>query len=189
MQQAPIISFKNPSDWRKWLDKNHTDPVGIWLKVGKKNCPEPSINYAQALDEALCYGWIDGQTKSYDEHWYLIKFTPRRKKSIWSKVNIGHVERLIKAGKIQPPGQAQIDAAKQDGRWDQAYDSPSKATAPADFLAELDKRPTAKAFFATLNKTNSYAIFFRLQTAQKTETRQRRMQQILDMLERQEKFH
>lgn len=188
-ENLPIIAFQITSDWEKWLTENHTQPAGIWLRIFKKDLNEPSITYAEALDEALCYGWIDGQRNKYDAESYLQKFTPRRKRSIWSKINTQHVERLAKAGKMKPAGLAEIEAAKADGRWQQAYDSPRSMIVPEDFLRELEKNPKAKTFFETLNKTNVYSIAFRLQTAKRAETRGKRMTAILDMLSKGEKFH
>ena len=185
----PIIAFESQSRWAKWLAENHAQPTGIWLRIFKKASGAASITYAEALDEALCYGWIDGQANKYDERSWLQKFTPRRKKSVWSKVNTQHVERLIKAGKMKAAGLKEIEAAKQDGRWQQAYDSPKNMTVPEDFLKELEKDSKAKTFFETLNKTNLYSIAFRLQTAKKPETREKRMKAILEMLARGEKFH
>ena len=187
-KDAPIVLFKTAALWREWLAAHYAEPQGVWLRFYKKGHGE-SIRHAEALDEALCFGWIDGQAKPYDEDSYLQKFTPRRARSLWSKRNIEHVERLTREGRITPAGQAEIDAARADGRLDRAYDSPSNAQVPADFIAALEKLPKAKSFFETLNKTNRYAITWRLQTAKKEETRQRRMQQLLDMLERGEKFH
>lgn len=187
-KEAPIISFETPAAWRNWLQTHQADIAGVWLRLYKKG-HGVSVTYAEALDEALCFGWIDGQKKSYDADSYLQKFTPRRARSLWSKRNIEHIERLTREGRMTPAGQAEVDAAKADGRWGQAYDSPSQAQVPADFVAALDMLPKAKAFFETLNKTNRYAIIWRLQTAKKEETRQRRMQQLLDMLERGEKLH
>jgi len=185
----PIISFESPSEWAEWLAANHTQQSGIWLRIFKKGSGVTSITYAEALDEALCYGWIDGQANKYDEHSWLQRFTPRRKKSIWSKVNTQHVERLIKAGKMKAAGLQEVEAAEQDGRWQQAYDSQKNFTIPEDFLRELEKDSKAKSFFETLNKTNLYSIAFRLQTAKKPETREKRMKAILEMLSKGEKFH
>ncbi len=184
-----IISFESPSEWADWLAANHTQPTGIWLRFFKKGSGVTSITYAEALQEALCYGWIDGQANKYDEQSWLQKFTPRRKKSIWSKINTQHVERLIKEKKMKAAGLKEIEAAKQDGRWEQAYDSHKNMTIPEDFLLELEKNSTAKSFFKTLNKTNLYSIAFRLQTAKKPETREKRMKAILEMLSKGEKFH
>jgi len=187
--EPPIIPFETPSQWEQWLETNHTHINGIWLQFFKKASSVPSVTYEQALDEALCYGWIDGQKKTFDEQSYLIKFTPRRTKSIWSKKNIEHVARLQKQGKMKPQGIKEAERAKEDGRWEQAYDSPSNMKMPDDFLQRLSKNKKAKAFFETLNKTNTYAIAWRLQTAKKIETREKRMQQILEMLSQGKKFH
>ncbi len=185
----PILSFASPMEWEQWLAINYTNTTGIWLRFFKKGSAISSVTYAEALDEALCYGWIDGQKKTYDEQSYLNKFTPRRAKSIWSKKNIEHVERLHKQGKMKPNGIKEIELAKADGRWDNAYDSPSNMKVPEDFLQRLSKNKKAKAFFDTLNKTNTYAITWRLQTAKKAETREKRMQQLIEMLSQGKKFH
>ena len=184
-----IINFKSQSDFRKWLASNHTNKDGMWLQLFKKNSGHVSITYAEALDEALCYGWIDGQKKTYDEKSWIQKFTPRRTKSIWSKRNIEHIERLTKDGKMTATGHKVVEDAKQDGRWHRAYDSPAKMQIPEDFLKLLSKNKKAKTFFETLNKTNTYAIAWRLQTAVKPETKLKRMKAILEMLEKGEKFH
>ncbi len=185
----PIIAFESPPEWAEWLAANHTQATGIWLRFFKKSSGVTSISYAEALDEALCYGWIDGQANKYDDGSWLQKFTPRRKKSIWSKINTQHVERLVKEGKMKAAGLKVIEAAKQDGRWQQAYDSQKNLTIPEDFLEKLEKDSKAKSFFETLNKTNLYSIAFRLQTAKKAETREKRMKAILEMLSKGEKFH
>ena len=184
----PILFFQTPKDWEDWLSKNEQSN-GVWVKFAKKASGIQSLTYAQALEPALCYGWIDGQAKTVDETYYMQKFTPRRPKSIWSKRNIGIVERLIAEGKMRPAGQAAIDAAKADGRWDQAYDSPSNMQIPEDFQALLDAHPKAKAFYGTLNKTNTFAILWRIQTAKKPETRSARIEKLVAMLERGEKIH
>jgi len=159
------------------------------LRIFKKASGRPSITYAEALDEALCFGWIDGLKHSHDELSWLQKFTPRRPRSGWSKINTQHAERLIRAGQMQPPGRAQVEAAKNDGRWTAAYHSSMHATFPDDFLTALGKNKSAKAFFDSLNQANRYAIAYRLQTAKRPETRQRRMETILGMLRRGESFH
>jgi uncharacterized protein YdeI (YjbR/CyaY-like superfamily) len=184
-----IEFFASSADWEEWLKEHYADTSGVWIKFAKKDSGITSLNYAQALDGALCYGWIDGQSKSIDDVYYLQKFTSRRPKSIWSKRNVGKVAELIKAGKMQPAGQAAIDAAKADGRWDQAYDSPSNATTPPDFQEELDRHLKAKAFYETLNKTNTYAFLWRIQTAKKAETRARRIALSIQMLEDGKTFH
>lgn len=184
-----IQSFPTPAKFRAWLKKHHSRPGGFWLRIFKKGSGEKSITYAEALDEALCHGWIDGQKKSLDAVSWLQKFTPRRRASGWSRVNTAHAERLITAGRMMSAGLAQVDAAKADGRWTAAYDSPRNAMPPEDFLAALEKTAEARAFFATLNRANVYAIVYRLQTAKKPETRAKRMAAILGMLARGEKFH
>jgi uncharacterized protein YdeI (YjbR/CyaY-like superfamily) len=184
-----IMRFKSSRDFRTWLAKNHSQSDGIWLRVYKKNSAVTSVTYPAALDQALCYGWIDGQKKPYDQESWLQKFTPRGSKSGWSKINTEHAQRLIKSGEMAPAGAKAVSAAKADGRWETAYDSFSNATVPEDFLKELTKNAKAKAFFETLNKTNIYSITYRLQTAKKTETRERRMKLILGMLAEGKKFH
>jgi uncharacterized protein YdeI (YjbR/CyaY-like superfamily) len=185
----PVLSFPTSEEWREWLEHNNLTIKGVWVRIYKKGSGVVSVNYAEALDEALCYGWIDGQGRKYDEASYIQKFTPRRARSIWSKRNIEHVGRLIKEGKMRPSGLKEAEAAKADGRWEKAYDSPSNMEVPADFIRELSYNKNAVAFFGTLNKANLYAIAWRLQTAKKPETREKRMKDILNMLSRGEKFH
>jgi len=187
--ELPVISFEKAEDWRNWLEENHNQEKGIWLRIYKKGTGHPSVTRGTALDEALCYGWIDGQAKKQDNESYLQKFTPRRSRSIWSKINIEHIERLEKEGKMRPAGRKAVEAAQADGRWEKAYDSPKNMEVPEDFITELSKDEKALAFFGTLNKTNRYAIAWRLQTAQKPETRERRKQVMLEMMARGEKFH
>ena len=184
-----ILCFRSSAKFRKWLAANHRQSDGIWLRIFKKDSGEPSVTYAEALDEALCFGWIDGLKQRHDEVSWRQRFTPRRPKSGWSRINTQHADRLMKAGRMKAAGQAAIDAAKKDGRWTAAYDSPSKATIPEDFLAALRRDKKAYAFFESLNKANRYAIAYRLQTAKKPETKQRRMEMILAMLARGEAFH
>jgi uncharacterized protein YdeI (YjbR/CyaY-like superfamily) len=185
----PIKSFIGPEKWEAWLAKNHAKPQGIWLRMFKKSSGKKSVNYAEALDVALCYGWIDGQVRSHDAESWIQKFTPRRAHSIWSKVNTKNIQRLMKAGRMKPAGLAQVKAAKADGRWAKAYHSPSTAVIPKDFLKLLNKNKRAKAFFATLTKRNTYPISYLLGSAKKPETRERRMKKILGMLARGQKFH
>jgi len=184
-----ILSFRSSLEFRKWLAANHRQSDGIWLRIFKKDSGEPTVTYAEALDEALCFGWIDGLKQSQDEVSWRQRFTPRRPKSGWSKINTRHAQRLIKAGRMKPAGQAQIDAAKKDGRWTAAYDSSSTATFPEDFLATVRRSKKANAFFESLSKANRYAIAYRLQTAKKPETKQRRMEMILAMLAKGQAFH
>jgi uncharacterized protein YdeI (YjbR/CyaY-like superfamily) len=185
----PVIEFQSAKEWRTWLSKNAEGSKGVWLKIFKKDSNKKTITYAEALEESLCYGWIDGQKKSFDTQAWLQKFCPRGARSIWSKVNVAHIERLTKAGKMRPQGLKAVTSAKADGRWEKAYDSPSKMTAPDDFIKELSKNKKAYAFYKTLNKANLFAIAFRLQTAKKPETRQKRMEVILEMLSKGQKFH
>ncbi len=185
----PVLTFETPDQWEAWLAKHHATVPGVWLKFYKKGSNKKSIVYAEALDVALCYGWIDSQAKSLDEEAYLQKFTPRRSKSIWSKRNTEHIQRLIDEGRMKPPGLAEVEKAKADGRWQAAYDPPKRIELPAEFTNELNKNKKAKAFYETLNKTNTYAIAWRLQTAKKPETKINRMKKIIEMLERGEKFH
>lgn len=187
--ELPIELFPDPKHWADWLDQHHSKSPGAWLRLAKKGSGLQSVSYAEALEVALCYGWIDGQKKSHDESSWLQKFTPRGDRSLWSKVNREKAEELIRTGRMKPAGLAAVERAKENGRWEAAYDSPGKATVPEDFQAELDRRPKAKEFFATLNGANRYAILWRLQTAKKPETRAKRMQQFLEMLERGEKIH
>ena len=185
------LRFQAPdrAAWTAWLERHHASAGEVFLVFHRKAAGAPTISYAEAVEEALCFGWIDGQTLKHDDKSWLQKFTRRRPKSVWSKINTGHVDRLIKAGRMAAAGQAEIEAAKKDGRWSAAYDSPSKATIPEDFLMALARDKKAKAFFDTLNKTNRYSIAWRLQTARKPETRRRRMNMILAMLSRGEAFH
>jgi uncharacterized protein YdeI (YjbR/CyaY-like superfamily) len=187
--ELPVELFKDQKHWAAWLDKHHASSPGLWLRLAKKGSDIQSVSYAEALEVALCYGWIDGQKKAYDESSWLQKFTPRGDRSLWSKVNREKAEELIRTGRVKPAGLAAIERARQNGRWEAAYDSPGKATVPDDFQAELDRHPKAKEFFATLNSANRYAILWRIQTVKKAETRARRIQQFIEMLERHEKIH
>jgi len=187
--ELEILLFSTQAEFRRWLQKNHAVCPGIWLRFYKKASDIVSIVYAEALDEALCYGWIDGQAKSCDEHSYMQRFTPRRPQSMWSKRNIEYIARLQASGKLEAPGRKAAEAAKADGRWERAYDSPRNITVPEDFALALSKNKKALAFFEGLNKTNRYAILWRLQTAKKPETRVKRMKTLIEMLKKGEKFH
>jgi|SRR5262245_9699890 len=184
-----VVTPRSPADWRAWLRKHHTQVTGIRLRLFKKASGKQVLTYAQALDEALCFGWIDGQKNAYDDECWIQNFSPRRPRSAWSKINTSHAERLIREGRMMPAGLAQVEAAQKDGRFGAAYDSPSASTIPADFLQELSKSKKAQAFFRTLNKANLYAIAHRLQTAKKPETRAKRMTLILRMMKDEKKFH
>ena len=178
----PIIPFASPGEWESWLAENHASSGGLWVKIAKKEAGVASISYAQALEVALCYGWIDGQSKSIDEDWYYQRFTPRRSRSLWSKRNRQIVARLIEEGRMQPAGKAEIERAKADGRWDAAYDSPANARIPAELEAAFRQSPGTKEFFESLDSRNRYAILHRLMVAKKPETRAKRLAQFVEML-------
>lgn len=188
-RELPVILFENQDEWATWLAENHKDEPGIWLRLAKKASGISSVSYEQAVESALCYGWIDGQKKTYDNDTWIQKFTPRGPRSIWSKINRDKVAALIQNGRMQPAGMAAIERAKKNGQWDAAYDSARNMTVPDDFQDALDKNKRAGEFFAGLNATNRYAILFRIQTAKKAETRARRIEQFIAMLERNEKLY
>ena len=185
--ELPIIPFASPGDWEAWLAEHHATSDGLWLKISKKDSGISSVTYAEALDVALCYGWIDGQKGKFDDDYYLQRFTPRRPRSKWSKINRGKVTKLIEEGKMKPAGFREVEKAKADGRWDAAYESQSNATVPEDLQRELDKNPEADAFFETLNSTNRYAILYQIEEAKKPETRTRRIEKFVAMLSKHEK--
>lgn len=185
----PILPFASKKKWTDWLARQHDKSAGMWLKLAKKDSGISSVTYDEALESALCYGWIDGQKKGFDDKYWLQKFTPRGPKSIWSKINTEKVERLIKSGEMMPAGLKAIEAAKKDGRWDAAYASQKNISIPEDFQAALEKNKKAKDFFAMLKSAERYSFLFRIQTAKKAETRAKRIQQFVEMLERHEKFH
>ncbi|WP_276486045.1 YdeI/OmpD-associated family protein [Paraflavitalea pollutisoli] len=185
----PVLSFQSSEEFEAWMHEHHQEAKGLWLRMYKKGTNVKTVSRAEAIDVVLCFGWIDGVANKYDEASFLQRFTPRRAKSIWSKVNVDHVARLVKAKRMQPRGFKEVEAAKADGRWDQAYNPPSKSTIPEDFLALVKKNKAAYTFFQTLNKTNLFAICWRLETAKKPETRVRRMETIVAMLEEGKKFH
>jgi len=178
----PTREFDSAAAWETWLGSNHHNDVGVWLKIGKKGAPVSTVTYAEALDEALCFGWIDGQRKSYDEHYFVQKFTPRRKRSMWSKRNVGKAEDLIKAGRMRAGGQAEIDAAMADGRWERAYAGSSTIQVPPDFQAALRRNKLAREFFESLNKGQRYPFLFRLESAKLATTRARRIAQFVSIL-------
>ncbi|CAG1019884.1 hypothetical protein BURC_04809 [Burkholderiaceae bacterium] len=181
--------FKSAKAFEAWLKKNHATSDGLWLKIAKRGANEPSVTYPEAVEIALCWGWIDGQKKGLDDQHFLQRFTPRRARSIWSKINVDKAATLIEAGRMQAPGCAQIEAAKADGRWAQAYDGARTSAVPEDLLAALEAEPKAKAFFATINAANRYAVLWRIQTAVKAETRSRRIAQLVEMLGRGKTIH
>lgn len=172
----PIISFPSADAWKEWLEEEHARSAGLWLKVAKKGSGIGTVSQAQAVEVALCYGWIDSQGRKLDENYWLQRFTPRRARSKWSKINRDKVEELIERGEMKPPGLREVELAKADGRWEAAYESQSTATVPEDLKQELDKNGAAREFFSTLDRANRYAILYRIQDAKKPETRARRIE-------------
>jgi len=186
---TPTLSFATRQAFRSWLEREHARTGGLLLHLYKKDSGIPSINYAQALDQALCFGWIDGQKLPKDAQSWLQRFTPRRARSKWSKRNTEHVARLVAAGEMTPAGLREVEAAKADGRWDAAYDSPANIQVPPEFLKALARNARAKAFFATISRTNHYSIAYRLHDAKRPETRLKRIEMIIAMLARGKTFH
>lgn len=191
MSELPTVDVATAEQWEAWLDEHHeSSNDGVWLRLRKKAAaPAGALTYTEAVEVAVCFGWIDGQGKPYDDESRVQRFTPRRARSVWSKVNRERAERLIAEGRMRPAGLRAVEAAKGDGRWENAYDPPSRATVPEDFLAALAKNKKAAAFFATLDKRNVYPVVYRLQTAKKPETRARRIAAMIEQFERGEKFH
>lgn len=185
----PLEFFAKPADFERWLRKHHAKASCIWVKYAKKKSGIPSIDWNQAVDVALCYGWIDGQSKSLDETYSIQRFTPRGRRSKWSKLNRQRVARLTKAGRMQTAGLAEVARAKADGRWDAAYDSPASANVPADLAKALSGSAKAKTFFDSLSSSNRYSILYRLQEAKNPETRARRLAKFVAMLKKGEKLH
>jgi uncharacterized protein YdeI (YjbR/CyaY-like superfamily) len=188
-EELPTLVFEDQQAWEAWLENNHDSLHGAWLVFSKKGAKTKSVTYGEAVETALCYGWIDSQAKSLDEFSYLQKFTQRGPKSIWSKINRAKALELIKQGRMKPAGLAAIETAKENGRWKNAYDSFRTVETPLDLQAALDKHPSAAEFFGTLNTQNRYAILFRIQTARKAETRQKRIEKFISMLEKHEKLY
>jgi uncharacterized protein YdeI (YjbR/CyaY-like superfamily) len=187
--ELPIHLFAGPAELEAWLEENHSSSEGLWLKIAKKGAREPSVTYDEAVELALCFGWIDSQKRGFDETHFLQRFTPRRPRGRWSKINREKAEALIEAGKIRPTGLAEVEAAKADGRWEAAYEGQRTAKVPPDLQRELDANPAAAEFFASLDSANRYAIVYRLDEAKKPETRERRLRKFVAMLERGEKIH
>ena len=182
-------SFRSSKELRAWMAKEHNRAPCLLLRIYKKDSGVPSVTYAEALDQALCFGWIDGQKFPFDADSWVQKWTPRRAKSSWSKINVAHMDRLIQERQMTAAGLKEMEAAKADGRWTAAYDSPANATVPPEFVKALARNAKAKQFYATLNKANLYSIAYRLQTAKRPETKVKRIKLIIDMLARGEKFH
>jgi uncharacterized protein YdeI (YjbR/CyaY-like superfamily) len=187
--ELPLIPFETFEAWLEWLEINHSISNGLWIKFAKKASGIPSITYEQAREGALMYGWIDGQKGSVDDNFYKLRFTPRRSKSIWSKINCGIVEALIAEGKMKPSGLKEVESAKADGRYEAAYESQSKITVPEDFQKALDSNPKAKEFLNTVNSVNRYAFLYRIHTAKKPETRAARIAKFIEMLKNGEVFY
>ncbi len=187
--ELPTLSFATPRAFSDWLSDHHASSRGIWLRIAKKASGAASITYAEAIDVALAWGWIDGQKQRGDKASWLQKFTPRGARSVWSKINREKALALIEAGAMQPAGLEAVERAKRDGRWDAAYDPASRATVPDDLQAALAKNARAAAFFVTLDSRNRYAVLWRVQTAKKAETRQKRIAELVAMLARGEKLH
>ena len=188
-EDPPVFLFEHQQAWEEWLSRNHREATGAWLRIAKKGSKIRSLTHAEALESALCFGWIDAQKKPESASAWLERFTPRGKRSIWSKLNCQKATALLECGRMRDGGLQEILRAKKDGRWEQAYDSPRKAAVPEDFQAALDKSARAKAFFATLESRNRYAILFRIQTVKKAETRARKISEFVAMLEKHEKIH
>jgi uncharacterized protein YdeI (YjbR/CyaY-like superfamily) len=188
-KDVPVVSFASRAAWERWLADEHASSSGVRLKIARKASGVESVSYAEALEVALCYGWIDGQKSSYDDDHWLQRFGPRKPRSKWSKVNRGKATALIEAGAMKPAGLCEVERAKADGRWDVAYDSPRTAAVPDDLQRALDENPRAREFFATLDSANRYAILYRIQDAKKPETRARRIAKFVAMLNEHEKLH
>lgn len=179
----PTISCASPAEWETWLEDHHAESPGVWIKMAKKDSGIASVRHQEAVVSALCFGWIDGRREAFDDRYFLQRFSPRRPRSNWSRINRENVERLIAEGRMRPAGLAEVQRAKADGRWERAYESQKRSTVPDDLRRELDARPKAKAFFEQLNSQNRYAILYRLQEAKKPETRARRLAKFVAMLE------
>lgn len=180
--ELPILAFPSPEAWEEWLEANHAAAPGLWLKVAKRGSGIPSVSHPEALEAAICFGWIDGQRRALDERFFLQRFTPRGPRSRWSQINRDNATRLIEAGRMRPAGLAQVEAARADGRWDAAYAPQRTATVPDDLRRALDADPAASRAFAELDSHNRYAILYRVQDAKRPETRQRRIERFVEML-------
>lgn len=189
IDDLPVRLFASPRELEDWLERNSAGSEGLWLKIARKGSGVASVTYAEALELALCFGWIDSQKRGLDEMHFLQRFTPRRPRGRWSKVNREKAEALIDSGAMRPAGLAEVEAAKADGRWDAAYAGQRTAQIPEDLQRELDRNDAAREFFATLDSANRYAIIYRLDDAKRAETRERRLRKFVGMLERGEKIH
>lgn len=185
----PPLKFSSQAEWERWLGRNGGASTGAWLRLAKKGADEATVTYKEALESALCHGWIDGKKQTESAHYWLQRFTPRAAGSIWSKLNKERAEALIAAGKMRPAGLREIEKARKDGRWQAAYTSAGNSTVPDDLQAALAAKPRAAKFFATLNSRNRYALLFRIQNAKKPETRARKIEEFVEMLGRGETFY
>lgn len=185
----PVLAFGSLPSWRDWLAEHHQTSSGLWLKIAKKGAGTPTVSYAEAIDGALCYGWIDGQKGKLDDEYWLQRFTPRKPRSRWSKINREKAERLIAEGRMHPAGLREVEAARADGRWDAAYEGQATAAVPPDLARELDLNPVAKEFFATLSGANRYAILYRIQDAKRPQTRADRIAKYVAMLNEHKTIH
>ena len=188
-KDLPIVPFASRDAWEAWLEEHHAASDGLWLKFAKKGSGIETVSYAEALEAALCYGWIDGQKASFDQDYWLQRFTPRKPRSKWSKVNRQKATELIEAGRMKPAGLREVERAKADGRWEAAYDAQSTATVPADLSRALEKNDRAREFFAKLDSRNRYAILYQIQDAKRRETRARRIEKYVAMLSEQKKLY
>ncbi len=187
--ELPIIPFPSVTEWEAWLEESHATAQGLWLKIAKKASGIETVTYAEAVEVALCFGWIDGQKGRFDEQWFVQRFTPRRPRSKWSQINREKVEELTRVGRMRPAGLREVERAKEDGRWEAAYPSSSKIQVPDDLRAALDADPVASERFAALNASDRYAILFRLHDAKRAQTRARRIDRFVEMLAAGEQPH
>lgn len=185
----PVIHFHSQQEWEQWLEENHTTSNGVWLQIAKKDSGMESVSYKEAIDSSLCYGWIDGQSASLDDKFWLQRFTRRSSRSKWSKINCGKIQALTEQGRMKEAGMREVERAKADGRWEKAYDSPRTIVVPEDFQKQLDEHPSARDFFATLNSTNRYAILYQIHEAKRPETRARRIEKYITMLMEEKTIH
>jgi uncharacterized protein YdeI (YjbR/CyaY-like superfamily) len=187
--ELPVVAFPSRDAFRAWLEEHHSDSTGLWLKIAKKASGIITVSYPEALEVALCYGWIDGQKGRFDDSYFVQRFTPRRPRSKWSKINRAKATKLIESGEMKPAGLREVERAKADGRWAAAYESPSNATVPQDLQRELDRNKSARDFFSTLSSVNRYAILYRIQDAKRPETRARRIENFVRMLAEHKTLH
>jgi uncharacterized protein YdeI (YjbR/CyaY-like superfamily) len=188
-RDLPVLAFESAAAWHAWLEAEHAQAAGIWLKIAKHGAPDTTVSYAEALEAALCFGWIDGQKRAYDDDYWLQRFTPRKSGSRWSKINTAKADGLIAAGQMRPAGQREVDAARADGRWDAAYTGQRTSTVPEDLRDALDANPAAAAFFSSISSANRYAIVYRIGTVKRADTRARKIAQYVQMLAEHKTIH